>query len=232
MDEVSLMKRQDTKYLVDFDTLVELLSELHINYKSLEIKSSKIAKYNTVYLDTKEHKFYLDHHNGRSNRYKLRIRNYVDSGIFFLETKLKNNKGVTDKNRISVNDFDVLNKEDYLNFLKPQKLTKDYIPILENSFHRITLVNTKLKERITIDLNLAFDYEGKMTSLDKIVIIEVKQERFNPNSPIVGLLKSKGFRPASMSKYCVGLALLNRGIKKNTFKKTLLNIKRIYGNVA
>ena len=41
--------------------------------------------------------FFLDHHNRRVNRNKIRFREYVGSNLTFLEVKTKNNKGKTIK---------------------------------------------------------------------------------------------------------------------------------------
>ena len=47
-------------------------------------------------------KFYNDHHNQRVNRHKIRFREYVDSGLIYLEVKCKTNKGKTVKKRLKV----------------------------------------------------------------------------------------------------------------------------------
>ncbi|WP_374693472.1 VTC domain-containing protein [Bacteroides thetaiotaomicron] len=57
--------------------------------------------------------------------------------------------------------------------------------MLENSFHRVTLVNNHKTERLTIDTGVKFRclQSGKISSLDNIVIIELKQDGHN-SSPI------------------------------------------------
>ena len=61
-----------------------------------------IQDYRSLYYDTVDRQFFLDHHNERVNRYKVRFREYVNSGLSFLEVKCKNNKKKTIKNRIQV----------------------------------------------------------------------------------------------------------------------------------
>ena len=70
----------------------------HIQVKALS-DGKLIHDYKSLYYDTEDWKFYLDHHNGRVNRNKIRFREYVGSKLTFLEIKLKNNKGKTIKKR-------------------------------------------------------------------------------------------------------------------------------------
>ena len=76
-----------------------------------------------------------------------------------------------------------------------------------NEFNRITLVNLKDKERVTLDLNLSYKMNEVEKNFDELVIVEVKQERFNRRSEIVKKLKSIQQNPYSISKYCIGMIL-------------------------
>ena len=102
MDEVKLMSRTDTKFVFQLSKLPKLLLQLQPFYNVLTINSKVIHDYKSLYYDTEERKFYIDHHNSRVNRNKIRFREYVDSGLTFLEVKLKNNKGRTIKKRMKV----------------------------------------------------------------------------------------------------------------------------------
>jgi hypothetical protein len=42
-----------------------------------------------LYFDTDSKRFYHDHHNGKVKRTKIRMRNYVESNLTFLEIKKK-----------------------------------------------------------------------------------------------------------------------------------------------
>lgn len=227
MDGVKLMNRTDTKYLVSFDQFEEILLELSNDYRVLEIEGKRISSYETSYLDTKELLFFKEHHQGKENRHKIRFRNYVDSGISFLEIKLKR-KGRTKKKRILVDEFGCIDKPEK-RFIKkwiPQKPSQ-LNATLGNRFQRITLVNKLNPERLTIDLNLTFKKEGKEVSLNQHVILELKQERFNRNSFILKLLKKKGIRPLRLSKYIVGNLLFDKSLKYNRFKSRLLALNKI-----
>ena len=105
MNNVKLMSRFDTKFVFSISKLTDLLSKIAPFYKVLEINNDRVHEYKSIYYDTNEHKFYLDHHNSRVNRNKIRFRKYVGSGLTFLEIKLKNNKGKTIKKRMRVENI-------------------------------------------------------------------------------------------------------------------------------
>ena len=228
MDAVSLMKRTDTKFVIPLSKLIAILKEVRNIYKVLEIKEDRIMTYSSMYFDTPTTKFYLDHHNGRVNRTKIRIRNYVESDLFFLEIKQKDGKGVTNKNRIAISGFEPILSEVSKDFIKNTTSQEfELAPTLVNKFNRVTLVSIESQERVTIDLGLTFSTEGNSKKFDELVVIELKQERFNRKSAIVKSLHQFGFNPYSMSKYCIGMVSLYEDIKYNAFKKKVRYINKI-----
>src|SRR5690606_26924106 len=56
-------------------------------YSVLEINGIRCFHYETTYFDTDDHRFYHMHRTGRLNRFKVRVRRYVDSDVQFLEVK-------------------------------------------------------------------------------------------------------------------------------------------------
>ena len=96
-----------------------------------------------------------------------------------------------------------------------------------NSFNRITLVNLEENERVTIDLNLTYSVDGKEKKYSNIVVVELKQSRFDRKSLVVKALKNVGHNPYSISKYCIGVANLYKNLKQNTFKIKLLKLNKI-----
>lgn len=222
MDSVKLMNRTDTKFVLDRSFFNDILPTLSEGYRSLEIENNRINSYQTLYYDTPTFGYYLDHHNGRGNRYKVRIRNYVESGLFFLEIKNKF-KGRTDKNRMKVDGFELNLTERSNGYIKD--VIPDFQslePKLWNSFQRITLVNQESKERLTLDLNLSFEWEGQSVKYPNVVIAELKQEKMDRNSLFYQTMKSNGVRPYSISKYCIGAVGLYPDLKYNNFKEKLL----------
>lgn len=228
MNSVALMKRTDTKFVINKLQLVLVLKSLGIHYKVLEINDNRIMSYSSLYFDTPNNKFYNDHHNGKNNRTKVRQRKYVDSNLCFLEIKKKNGKGETNKTRIPVSDFETNLSKPSIDFIsKTTDQECDLVPSLWNDFNRITLVNIKNKERVTVDLNLTYKINGLEKNYESLVVIEVKQERFNRNSEIVKTLKFYKQNPYSISKYCIGMISLYKDLKYNIFKKKLIKINNI-----
>jgi len=89
MDEVKLMNRTDTKFVLNRTLFNEVLPQLTSSYRVLEISDQRLSSYRTLYFDTSGFDLFLDHHNGKGNRFKVRIRKYVESNLFFLEIKNK-----------------------------------------------------------------------------------------------------------------------------------------------
>ena len=228
MDGVKLMNRTDTKFVFPRAILVDVLKTLSADYRVLEIKEKRISSYQTLYFDTSDFQYYMDHHNGRVDRFKVRIRNYVESDLFFLEIKNKY-KGRTDKKRIRLEGFEQEFSSLSDEFVRG--VVGDQVELeakLWNSFSRITLVNEAEKERLTLDLNLAFSWDDKSESYESAVIGELKQENVNRNSLFYTLMKQNGFLPNSISKYCIGAISLNPELKYNNFKTKTLLLDKIH----
>lgn len=189
MNEVALMNRTDTKFVLSRKMLNDILPLLIEDYRSLEIEGTRMSSYSTQYFDSDKFNYYLDHHNQRSLRYKVRIRKYVESELFYLEVKRKY-KGRTDKKRIKVKDFEPIlsaGSKEYIEAVIGSEVNLE--SKLWNSFDRITLVNKKEKERLTLDMNLAFQAGEVEGSYNHIVIAELKQEDANRNSLFFQLMK-------------------------------------------
>ena len=103
--KVSLLKRVETKYIMNYTTFIEALKKLKNDYFVLSVEDNKINNYQTLYYDTKKYDLFNSHHNGKLNRYKVRTREYKDTNISFMEVKFKDNKKKTIKDRIKVKDI-------------------------------------------------------------------------------------------------------------------------------
>jgi hypothetical protein len=234
MKNIHLMDRVDFKYVIPVALLPSLLEKMTPYFKIQVNNGKRIAPYSTQYLDTADLKTFVTHQNGKLNRQKIRIRSYIDSKISFLEIKNKNNKGRTSKIRIpvscsaidTIDDLDVNGKQ----FIKENSFfdSAELQPSLGNTFNRITLVNNKATERVTIDLNLSFrNYNTEETGrMDDLAVLELKQDGRQASDfrDILELLRIKNF---SFSKYCMGTALTDPNIKYNRFKKKWMIINKI-----
>jgi len=228
MDAVKMMNRYDSKFFLTKKVLFKVLETIKEDYFVLEIADTRVQSYNTIYFDTPDDKFYLAHHNGSSNRIKLRKREYSDSGIAFLEIKEKNNKGITRKKRMKISSLDKDLSDKEIDFLKKNtNLNGDkLLPKFGNRFKRITLVSKKLDERCTIDLDMQFhSYSIRKSYLEEIVIAELKQEKQNLKSKLAQRLKENRIYTQPFSKYCLGRAINETGLKSNMFKPGLQQIK-------
>lgn len=242
MDRVKLMNRVDTKFAFSIKEFITFLPELKENYKVLEItktNSSDIEEtrtpyYESLYLDDADFSFFKDHHNGRTNRFKVRFRKYVESNLIFLEIKHKL-KGRTHKSRIKVDEIPTHLTEKHLDYIHSIVTNKSGLrPVMWNSFYRMTLVNKTENERLTLDFDLTFKWENHLQNFDNLIIAELKQETVNRNSAFFALMKQKCIRPYRLSKYCIGSIELYGGsaLKFNRFKKKLLTLKKINNYAA
>ena len=237
MDSVKLLNRIDTKFLTDEQTLVGILQDaVAAGYRALVADGSKVAWYDTLYFDTPGLRMFLDHHNRRLVRQKVRTRVYVASGQCFLEIKRKNNHGRTKKKRtaIPVSDFkDFGGNPAACEYLAGHSdYTADGIsPSLETVFRRITLVNPAMTERLTIDSCISFKNvrNGAESSLANGVIIELKQDG-RAESPMRGILLDHRVKPIRVSKYCIGVTLTDHLVKSGRFKVKIRKIEKQINN--
>ena len=232
MKEIRLMNRTDTKFVTNKETLAQLLELAQGKYYAQFTGGSKIANYLTTYWDTDGHRFYMEHHNGRSPRQKVRVRTYMDSGDTFLEVKTKNNHGRTKKKRVSVPNQQITGEGGNEEFLqeKVHLSLADIHPTVRNQFHRITLVNYGKTERLTIDYDVQFhNFEtGQDANVGPAVIIELKRDG-NVFSPVLDILRQLRIKPCGFSKYCIGSVMTNKGLKQNRFKARMVNLGKLAG---
>ena len=247
MDGIRLMNRTDTKFVTTAGTARRLLAMAAADYRVQETGGERVMPYYTLYFDTPDMSMFTAHHNGHANRQKLRIRSYVDSGLNFLEVKTKNNHGRTRKKRTAIEGFDPLHPQhgisfgsdgtqDFCRYAGFVRQHLNYRPEavheqIENRFCRTTLVNRQKTERLTIDSCLCFHNlsTGRSVSLDNIVIIELKRDG-QAVSPILPLLRELRIKPMGFSKYCIGSALTNAGLRTNRFKMRLHTIEKMNNN--
>lgn len=231
IDKVKLMRRVDTKYVFHLEQLPKVLEQFYPHYYLVEINGIAIQDYKTVYYDTPDYQFYLQHHNGIKNRFKVRFRTYIKSNLSFLEVKHKTNKKETIKSRLEQPSiFNELNTE-HSEFIstKISRPFENLSPSLSNHFNRITLVSKSFDERITIDSGVSFlDIRNNIEkNCENLCIIETKRDIHIRNKTSAQALQQLRIKPSGFSKYCMGLALINTQIKKNLFKPRLLKFKSI-----
>lgn len=229
MEGVALLRRTDTKYLMSERQLHQALNGLTEHYRILEIDGRRLHAYQTLYFDTPDLALYRQHHNGWRNRYKVRERVYVDSGLNFWEVKQKVDTNTTLKSRMHARAFSAQIAQEAKPFLRthyPYRV-EDLEAKLSNTFRRITLVSTDDVERLTVDVDLRFLWNGTRVSLDEIAIAEVKQDGFSLHSRFIQQMRALGVRPTHFSKYCIGVSMLHPQIKHNRFRPQLCRIEKL-----
>jgi len=229
MDGVKLLDRVDTKFMFNARNLPSILEAMKADYYILDIAGKRFNHYETLYFDTAGFDLYRLHHNGKQNRYKFRSRRYVESDLHYFEVKFKNNKGRTIKERIKRPEIvhEITGKSEELvrsaSSVDPSVLQ----PRLWVNYVRITFVNKRSQERLTIDTGLHFVEDGRKVEYSGLVIAEVKQGNGLDKSPFIALMKSNGIRENSISKYCLGVISLHPEVKQNRFKPIMIYLNKL-----
>jgi len=230
MDEVSFLKRTDTKYVFHRKGLEDLLKELRSQFRLLIVNNTGVQDYKTIYFDTAAYDMFRQHHNGLRDRFKIRAREYINSSLFFLEVKTKNNKNLTSKRRRKIYSLDINIQKNKSNFLTGRTpfLQSDLQESIKNEFSRITFVNEKTPERITLDLNLSYinPKNGKELAMPNVCILEIKKNANTKNRELDNILKVLQIYPMKFSKYCLGLSTLEPSLKANSFKPWIHQLRK------
>ena len=229
IDGVSLLNRVDTKYVLHEQQLRAVLAAVGSEYRVLDINGFRISRYATTYFDTADYAMFRSHHNGERVRYKVRCRGYMESRLYFFEVKAKTNRDRTVKNRVQIPA-----PLDRLDDVDPAWLPAQFpydvralTPMLWNRFRRLTLVSLDAGERVTVDIDIRFGFDGQVYTRDGLVVAEVKQRKFSNASPFGRELHLLHVRPQSFSKFCMGTAYLHPELKQNRFKPLFLHLDQI-----
>jgi len=229
LDDVTLQDRVDTKMLLTFNQLCSALHQLTDHYHVLKIDGRRMHRYQTLYFDTPDLGFYHQHHNGKRNRYKVRERAYVDSGLAFVEVKHKTRPNHTVKHRRQVTDrvADIRGEDSAFVRAHTEGSHQPLLPVLWNTFQRVTLASVSRRERVTVDYGMHTGRDGDWVALPGVVVAEVKQPRFSYDSDFLREMRHLGVRPGGFSKYCTGISLLYPEVKHNNFKPRLLQLDHL-----
>ncbi|ACQ79113.1 conserved hypothetical protein [Beutenbergia cavernae DSM 12333] len=226
LDVAALQTRTDRKYLLEPEEFARFGAALGDGFRALEIDGRRLFAYESVYFDTPALGLYRSHRQGRRRRYKVRTRAYLDSGDAMLEVKLEGHRGATVKRRTphpasrrheltgAGHRFvsDVL--DDAYRLTLPQ-----LEPVLTTTYTRGTLVDTATGARVTCDVDLVCSDPRASRSGPDRVLVESKSA--SGASPADDVLAEIGVRQVSLSKYCVGVALLRPHLAANRWSRVL-----------
>ena len=227
--KAEMMARIDNKYVVRAEQLFGLVPQLHEAFDILDINTRRAFAYDTRYFDDAGRSAYFEHHQGRRRGFKVRVRNYVDAGLCFLEVKVKGQRGMTEKYRMpyDINQRAALTP-DASEFAKgtysrqyDKAFEYDLHPALDIRYQRMTLVAKSGGERMTIDTDLRFQSKRQRCATGTAVFI-VETKSANGRGLADRLLRMAGERPTKRcSKYCIGMAATGQVSRYNRFLPTL-----------
>lgn len=229
LQDVALMNRRETKYVLREGDLLDALAPLTSRYRVLEIDGIRIHRYLSLYFDTPSFFLYHRHRAGGKHRYKVRAREYSDTSLAFLEIKHKISEVRTEKNRIQTSQFLTDLSPEFDEFIRNHfPLSVDELePKLLNAYRRITLVGRHNLERVTLDLGPRFHAGDGHATLPGIAIAEVKCEGNGRGSDFIRRMREMGIRPMGFSKYCVGVSMLYPQVKDHYFRPTMRAVRKI-----
>lgn len=229
LDTVKLQNRCDTKFTFHRSKLASFLDLIKDSYAALSIDSQILMDYESLYYDTPDFNLYLNHHNQRRNRFKVRYRKYVVSDLTYFEIKRKNNKGRTVKRRVKVPDIEnAISGKALAHYEKEFEGIRPFLkPSLWVNFSRMTLADQSFKERATIDVGLHYIQGDRTIRCDDLVIAELKQPMFSRISGFMGALNDLHISPLRISKYCYGMQKMYPDLKYNNFKQKFSKINKL-----
>lgn len=239
LEGVALLNRIDTKYVLSDLQAAQILDRCRRSYSVLEVEGRRASLYSTQYFDTARLSMYYDHHNGLRDRYKVRLRAYLESGTTWLEIKRKTNLERTVKRRLPLATADpesyaqvmglFTEEEGYFIRESTPYDPADLYPSANNEFFRVTLASTdpNMPERITVDFALRLRWQEHAMALPGIAIAEVKRPRAGGSSPFVDAAHALHVDETPFSKYCMTIALLVPNIRRNLFKEPLRQVEHV-----
>ena len=217
-----LQRRVDRKYLVRADDLAALLAEPLADARCLEIDGRRQFRYDSTYFDTPDLRCFRDHVQGRRLRAKVRTRTYTDSGECVLEVKRTGAAGRTVKDRLpwDVSRAGELSAEGEA-FVTERMPAAGFRlqPAARTAYLRSTVVLGHGR-RATVDAGLLLERAGRRAEIDGCwALVESKTD--GPAGAVDLALAAGGYRPVSVSKYCLAIALLEPTARSNPWHRLM-----------
>ena len=224
VSRASLMARVDRKYVLDRADLDAFGAELPVGTRVLDIEGRRRFGYSSTYLDTPDLTSYRQAAWGRDRRYKVRSRDYLDSGGRFIEVKTKVGAASHKLRRPLTGEAD--QALDFVSeVLDEAHLAADRVeelePVLQTHYTRSTLLDPSGTGRVTIDTDLRWrGIDGGELDLPDLAIVETKSAGARTDLDLV--LWRLGHRPQRISKYATGLAALRPDLPHNRWHRLLI----------
>ena len=232
----SFLDRIEAKFVLNLSQLPAVIEDFKQHFYILEIAWTKLFSYDSVYMDTKDYKFYNQHQDKQKTRTKIRTRLYEDSNLAFFEFKQRSGK-TTRKFRYEygAQNHWKLNKEakSFFNWVYQSMygstLKEPISPAIWTQYKRLTFVSKTTAERVTIDLNVVLrdlrQKKKKKHELENLVIIESKSMSTDCLSHRI--LAKHLIPQAACSKYCLWVYYMGHAENFSTFEKTINTAEKI-----
>ena len=224
----ALQQRTDRKYFLPAALVAPFLGRVGDGLRVLDIDGLRVFGYASTYFDSADLVTYRAHLQGRRRRFKVRVRTYTDSGLTALEVKLKGARGETVKHRRPHPEHQrgTLTRDghtfvagcvaDAYGLPVPRHLE----PVLTTTNHRVTFASTGEDARMTFDLGVTCRDGQDAVRLDaERILVETKSGAGAGTLDLA--LRELGVRPVSVSKYCLGVAVLRPGLAGNPWHRVL-----------
>lgn len=218
--EAALQTRVDRKYLLDAGLVSQVLDAIDGEAHVLCIEGCRTFAYRSTYFDTPDLDAFHRAGRGRRRRFKVRTRVYRHSGETWLEVKTRGPRGTTVKDRLAYDLADAgrltAGARDFVAATLEARRVRDVdvaalVPSLHTAYDRATLLLSGAgpASRATIDSGLAWRRPGspEPVTVPGAVIVETKGGA-SPSALDRALWRTRT-RPARVSKYGTGLAVLD-----------------------
>ena len=236
LDGAALQTRVDRKFLLTPEELTAFVELLQGKFKIMEIDGQRVFDYESTYFDTPDFEQYRAHRQGRRRRYKVRSRTYVDTGLCMFEIKTKGLRGATVKHRRQqcptlAGELTEENDRFLVDVLQSEygQSVPALQPVLDSAYSRATFADPVDGERVTCDVDLHYwDRLEQVTDSragrrdargPELIVVETKTVDGRGISDQA--LAELGIREESMSKYCLGVAMLNPHLPANRWSRLL-----------
>jgi hypothetical protein len=228
----ALLTRVDRKYVVPVDqvpSLVADLASLDPCLRVLDIDGRRWHRYGSTYFDTPDLEAYFRTARRRRRRFKVRTREYVDAAAAYTEVKTRGQRGTTVKTRTPRGEATDTLSDDEAGFVRSELGrfglgevdVASLVPVLRTAYLRSTLWLPSRAARVTIDTDVAWSlaWAPGASRIPRLAVIETKSA--TAATGIDRVLWRRGHRPARISKYGAGLALLLDDLPAHRWRRVL-----------
>lgn len=225
VERAALLHRVDRKYVVPVEVAHGLGDVVPVDTRVLEIGGRRRFSYRSVYLDTPDYQSFHVSGRSRRRRWKVRSREYVDTGTSWLEVKTRAARGVTLKQRIEHPDAEAsgLTPEglEFVGSIIGTEVASVLRPVLVTRYDRTTFFLPASSSRTTIDVDLGWTSLRTQGDLHRRARAIVETKTGSTPSEVDRLLWARGYRPVRISKFGVGLAALHPDLPRLKWHRAL-----------